>query len=50
MQLNRPNALNALCAELMSELGSALNTFDCDQSLGAIVITGSKKAFAGMFE
>jgi len=46
VQLNRPSFLNALCSELMGELGSALNTFDCDQSLGAIVITGSKKAFA----
>jgi enoyl-CoA hydratase len=44
--LNRPKALNALNDALMDELGSALLAFDGDDSIGAIVITGSEKAFA----
>lgn len=44
--LNRPKALNALCADLISELGEALDTFEKDDSIGAIVLTGSEKAFA----
>lgn len=44
--LDRPHALNALNAALMSELCSALNTFEGDGAIGAIVITGSAKAFA----
>jgi len=44
--LNRPKALNALCAGLMDELIKALNEFDNDPSVGAIVVTGSEKAFA----
>lgn len=44
--LNRPNALNALNDALMDELGSALLAFDGDDAIGAIVITGSEKAFA----
>lgn len=44
--LNRPKALNALNKGLMSELGQALQEFDADSSVGAIVITGSEKAFA----
>ncbi len=44
--LNRPDALNALNAALMSELWSALNTFEDHAAIGAIVITGSAKAFA----
>lgn len=45
--LNRPKALNALNDELMSEVNSALQTFQNDDAVGAVVITGSKKAFAG---
>ncbi|KAJ5323107.1 hypothetical protein N7452_011396 [Penicillium brevicompactum] len=45
--LNRPKALNALCSPLMKELNEALSTYDNDKSIGAIVITGSEKAFAG---
>ena len=41
--LNRPKALNALCAGLMDELIRALNDFDNDPSVGAIVVTGSEK-------
>ncbi|HTS55657.1 MAG TPA: enoyl-CoA hydratase [Burkholderiales bacterium] len=44
--LNRPKALNALSPELMRELGAALAGFDSGDSVGAIVITGSEKAFA----
>lgn len=44
--LNRPNALNALNATLMSELGVALDAYDSDAAIGTIVVTGSEKAFA----
>ena len=44
--LNRPEALNALNDELMDALGEALRRFDADDGVGAIVITGSAKAFA----
>jgi enoyl-CoA hydratase len=46
IQLNRPKALNALNAELLDELGDALLSFDADEGVGAIVLTGSEKAFA----
>lgn len=46
IRLNRPRALNALCDELMKELGEALKEFDADDGVGAIVLTGSDKAFA----
>ena len=44
--LNRPQALNALNAALVAELGSALDDFESDAVIGAIVLTGSEKAFA----
>ena len=44
--LNRPQALNALCAQLIDELGQALKAFDADPAVGCIVLTGSEKAFA----
>ncbi|KWR88596.1 enoyl-CoA hydratase [Cupriavidus sp. IDO] len=44
--LNRPKALNALNDALMDELGAALTAFDQDEAVGAIVITGSDRAFA----
>jgi len=44
--LNRPKALNALCDQLMTELGQAMAVFDADPAIGAIVLTGSEKAFA----
>jgi enoyl-CoA hydratase len=44
--LNRPKALNALNDTLMDELGVALLAFDADPDIGAMVITGSEKAFA----
>lgn len=44
--LNRPKALNALNDALMNELGEALASFDADEAIGVIVITGGDKAFA----
>jgi enoyl-CoA hydratase len=44
--LNRPKQLNALAPKLMQELGAALYEFDADDRVGAILITGSDKAFA----
>jgi enoyl-CoA hydratase len=44
--LNRPQALNALNADLISELASALDDLETDAGIGAIVLTGSEKAFA----
>ena len=44
--LNRPRQLNALNDALMDALGAALRAFDADDGIGAIVITGSDKAFA----
>jgi len=44
--LNRPKALNALSSPLVAELGQALDAFEADDEIGAIVITGSEKAFA----
>lgn len=46
IRLNRPKALNALCDQLMEELGTQLLAFDRDAGIGAIVITGNEKAFA----
>jgi enoyl-CoA hydratase len=44
--LNRPKQLNALSPQLMEELGRVLASLDGDDAVGAIVITGSEKAFA----
>lgn len=44
--LNRPQALNALNKQLMDELTSALEIFDQDNKIGAMVVTGNEKAFA----
>jgi enoyl-CoA hydratase len=44
--LNRPKQLNALNDALMDELGQALLAFDADSGVGAVVVTGSAKAFA----
>jgi len=46
IQLNRPKALNALCDGLMLEVGRALDAFEADGDIGAIVLTGSERAFA----
>lgn len=44
--LNRPKALNALSTPLIRDLGAALDAFEVDDGIGAVVITGSEKAFA----
>ncbi|XP_051167901.1 probable enoyl-CoA hydratase, mitochondrial [Leptopilina boulardi] len=44
--LNRPKALNALCDKLMTEVNEAVKNLDNENSIAAIVITGSEKAFA----
>ncbi|PYH77173.1 enoyl-CoA hydratase/isomerase family protein [Aspergillus uvarum CBS 121591] len=44
--LNRPKALNALSSPLFRELNDALTQYDEDKDIGAIIITGSEKAFA----
>ncbi len=46
IRLNRPDALNALNAQLLSELATALKEADSNDRVRAIVITGSEKAFA----
>ncbi len=46
IRLNRPQALNALCDQLMTELGAQLLAFDADPAIAAIVLTGSERAFA----
>ena len=44
--LDRPKALNALSSDLMSELAAAADAFEQDDAVGAMVLTGSTKAFA----
>lgn len=46
IRLNRPKALNALCDGLINELNAQLNAYDRDPEIGAIVLTGSDRAFA----
>ena len=46
IQLNRPKALNALNSALMDELTSALATFDKDDNIGCMVVTGNERSFA----
>ncbi len=44
--LNRPEAMNALNSVLAGELAAALDAFEADDGIGAVVITGNEKAFA----
>ena len=44
--LNRPKALNALNTQVLTELLAAARAFEADEKIGAIVLTGSDKAFA----
>jgi enoyl-CoA hydratase len=44
--LNRAKALNALNSQLVAEIVAALRAFDADASVGAVVLTGSERAFA----
>jgi enoyl-CoA hydratase len=46
VRLNRPQAMNALNGTLMTELMNALEDFDADERIGAMVITGNERAFA----
>ena len=46
IRLNRPEALNALSTPLVTEVAAALDAFEVDEGIGAVVITGSDKAFA----
>ncbi len=46
IRLNRPNALNALSTPLIEDVNAALAAFEADANIGAIVLTGSEKAFA----
>jgi enoyl-CoA hydratase len=46
IRLNRPQALNALNQGLIDELNAALSAFEKDAGIGALVLTGSEKAFA----
>jgi enoyl-CoA hydratase len=46
IRLNRPKALNALNGQIIGELSQALDAFDADTAIGAIVLTGSERAFA----
>jgi len=45
IRLNRPKALNALCAGLVAELCRALDALEANSEIGAIVLTGNEKAF-----
>ncbi|NML06478.1 enoyl-CoA hydratase [Sphingomonas sp. G-3-2-10] len=44
--LNRPQALNALNSQILTEILDAVKAFDADPSQGCAVLTGSEKAFA----
>ena len=44
--LNRPNALNALNAQLIDDMSKALDQLEADEGIGCIVMTGNEKAFA----
>ena len=44
--LNRPEALNALNSQVMRDVVAAAEAFDADEAIGAIVVTGSERAFA----
>ena len=46
IRLNRPQVLNALSTPLIEDLNAALEAFEADPAIGAIVLTGSEKAFA----
>jgi len=44
--LDRPKALNALCAQLVDELAQTVDALEADPDIGCIVLTGSERAFA----
>ncbi len=47
IQMNRPESLNALSEEMMTELTAALDRFETDDAVHCIILTGSKRAFSG---
>jgi enoyl-CoA hydratase len=46
VRLNRPQAMNAFNMTMLTELFDALEAFDADDNIGAMIVTGSEKAFA----
>ena len=44
--LNRPKALNALCNQLMNEVGDAISALEENPTIGCLILTGSERAFA----
>ena len=46
IKMNRPAALNALSTGLITELNTALDAYEADEAIGAVVLTGSDKVFA----
>jgi len=46
IRMNRPQALNALNAQLTDEIFTAMEAFDRDHAIGCIILTGSDRAFA----
>jgi len=46
IRLNRPQALNALNAQMNADMTAAIDAFEADNAIGCVVITGSEKAFA----
>lgn len=46
VRFNRPDKLNALSPEVIAELADALEAFDADDAIGAMVLTGDARAFA----
>ena len=45
IMLNRPKSMNALCADLAQEIAEAVDAYEADDAIGALVVTGSEKAF-----
>jgi enoyl-CoA hydratase len=46
IRINRPQALNALNAQVNKDLTAAVDAFESDDNIGCVIITGSEKAFA----
>jgi enoyl-CoA hydratase len=46
LRLNRPKMLNALSVGVFKEISAAIDEFEADEAIGAIVVTGNEKAFA----
>jgi enoyl-CoA hydratase len=47
IQMNRPESLNALSEEMMTELSAAFDRFEADTAVQCMILTGSKRAFSG---